>query len=137
MAKSSFFSATGINPTTSSSIETSLATIAAQSSAVTTALDEFTDIYLGRKDVAPTTDNDGNPLQTGSLYFSTALSELQVYKDGGWDGLEDDSALLKENNLSGLTSVISARANMGLGDIATTSIADYLASDATLEGGNF
>lgn len=137
MAKSSFFAATGFSPTTTSSIQTSLATIATQATAIDAALDEFTDLYLGRKAVAPSLDNDGNALTTGTLYFSTTLSELQVYKDGGWKSITAEGSLLRANNLSGLTSVTTARANMGLGDIATTSVADYLGITATLEGGNF
>jgi hypothetical protein len=93
MAKSSFFSSTGINPTVSQSIESSLTE--AQNSAT---------------------------LAQSALSAATLLT---------------NSSLLKANNLSGLTNTVFARANMGLGDIATTSIADYLAIDATLEGGNF
>ena len=81
MAKSSFFSSTGINPTVSQSIETSLTE--AQNSAT---------------------------LAQSALSAATLLT---------------NSSLLKANNLSGLTNTVFARANMGLGDIATTSIADY------------
>lgn len=46
-------------------------------------------------------------------------------------------ALLKANNLSGLSNAATARTNMGLGTAAITDADDYLSSDATLEGGNF
>jgi hypothetical protein len=45
-------------------------------------LDNFDDRYLGAKAVAPTLDNDGNPLQDGSLYYDTVLNLLRVYDLG-------------------------------------------------------
>jgi hypothetical protein len=46
-----------------------------------TALDTFTDQYLGAKASDPTTDNDGDPLQDGALYFNTSDNSLKVYSD--------------------------------------------------------
>ena len=47
-------------------------------------LDEFTDLYLGAKSSAPTVDNDGNPLQTGALYFNTVSNTMFVYSGSSW-----------------------------------------------------
>jgi len=52
-------------------------------------LDEFQDIYLGEKASDPTTDNDGNPLQTGALYFNTTTDLLRVYNGSGWQNSAD------------------------------------------------
>jgi len=46
-----------------------------------TALDTFTDQYLGAKASDPTADNDGDPLQDGALYFNTSDNSLKVYSD--------------------------------------------------------
>jgi len=43
------------------------------------ALDEFTDLYLGSKTSDPTLDNDGDPLVDGALYFDTTTDNLKVY----------------------------------------------------------
>jgi len=51
------------------------------------ALDEFTDLYLGAKASDPTLDNDGNALQTGALYFNTAIPEMRVYDGSTWGGI--------------------------------------------------
>jgi len=56
------------NASTSASNASTSATNAANSAAAAAAsFDSFDDIYLGAKASAPTTDNDGNPLQTGSI----------------------------------------------------------------------
>jgi hypothetical protein len=43
---------------------------------------EFNALYLGAFAVAPTEDNEGDPLQVGALYWNTAANELYV-----WDGI--------------------------------------------------
>ena len=48
------------------------------------ALDEFTDIYLGAFASDPTTDNDGDPLAAGMLYYNTATDILRVYSGTAW-----------------------------------------------------
>lgn len=44
------------------------------------------DLFLGAKASDPTTDNDGNPIQTGAIYFNTALvpPQLKVYDGNSW-----------------------------------------------------
>lgn len=54
------------------------------SNAAVAALDAFTDIFLGAKAANPTVDNDGNPLQTGALYWNTTSSEMRVYSGSAW-----------------------------------------------------
>ena len=48
------------------------------------ALDDFTDIYLGPKSSAPSTDNDGDALATGALYWNTTDDQLYVYDGTNW-----------------------------------------------------
>lgn len=49
------------------------------------ALDEFTDIYLGRKVTAPTVDNDGNALVEGTIYWNTTSKSLFIHDGTMWD----------------------------------------------------
>ena len=64
--------------------------IAAANSAAAAAssFDSFDDRYLGAKSVAPTVDNDGNPLVVGALfYLDTGTAEqigMYVYDGAGW-----------------------------------------------------
>jgi hypothetical protein len=48
------------------------------------AYDSFDDRYLGAKASNPTTDNDGNALVTGALYWNTASNEMRVYSGSAW-----------------------------------------------------
>jgi len=49
------------------------------------ASDGFSQVYLGAKDVAPTTDNNGLPLIVGALYFNTTTGFLYVWDGTTWD----------------------------------------------------
>ena len=53
------------------------------------AFDSFDDRYLGAKDSDPITDNDGDPLVTGALYYSTTDQVTKVYdtSTGTWSDL--------------------------------------------------
>jgi hypothetical protein len=48
------------------------------------ASDSFSQVYLGAKDVAPTVDNNGNPLVEGALYFNTVDGLLYVWYGTAW-----------------------------------------------------
>ena len=53
-------------------------------SAVTT-VEEFQSLYLGAKATAPTTDNEGNPLQVGAIYFNTTDGQMYVWAGSAWE----------------------------------------------------
>ena len=46
--------------------------------------DSFDDRYLGAKSSAPATDNDGDALIAGALYFNTTTDIMYVYGGSGW-----------------------------------------------------
>lgn len=48
------------------------------------AYDSFDDRYLGVKSADPTTDNDGNPLIAGSLYFNDQTNMMMLRAGGFW-----------------------------------------------------
>ena len=64
------------NSATSASTQASNAASSAASAAAS--YDSFDDRYLGAKSSAPSTDNDGDALVTGALYFNTTSNELFV-----------------------------------------------------------
>jgi hypothetical protein len=45
---------------------------------------QFNTVYLGAKATAPTTDNDGNPLIVGALYFNSTDDVLYVWDGATW-----------------------------------------------------
>jgi len=95
--------------------------------AALSALDNFQDQYLGDFASDPTTDNDGDPLQAGMLYFNTTDDVMKVYTGSAWVAAYASlsGALLTSNNLSDLVNVPVARTNLGLGTAATTAATDY------------
>jgi hypothetical protein len=90
--------------------------------ATLTAYDNFDDRYLGSKTSDPTLDNDGNALLAGSLYFNSVSGAMKVYTGSAWVAayVSGTDYLAKANNLSDLTSVSTARTNLGLVASATT-----------------
>ena len=112
------------------------------------ALDEFTDLYLGERGSDPTVDLDGNPLQTGALYFSTSAQGIKVYNGSIWLNAYDTSVLLPNNNLSDLDNAATARTNLGVEigtdvqayDAQLTDIAGFTPTDSNFivgDGTNF
>lgn len=70
--------------TSEANAATSETNAAASAAAAAASYDSFDDRYLGAKATAPTTDNDGDPLQIGALYFNTTQEFMYVYGTGGW-----------------------------------------------------
>jgi len=96
------------------------------------AFDNFDDRYLGPKSTDPTTDNDGNPLVSGALYYNTnplnSGGGMKVYDGTAWLAAYASlsGALLSANNLSDLASASAARVNLGLGNVENKSAATIL-----------
>ena len=67
-----------------SAAATSESNAAASAQSAADKLDSFDDLYLGAKSSEPSTDNDGDPLQTGALYLDITLDELRVYNGSQW-----------------------------------------------------
>ena len=119
------------NASTSASNAASSATAAAASAtAAANSADAFDDIYLGSKSSDPSTDNDGDALAAGMLYFNTTSDVLRVYSGSAWqDAAVDTSTFI---TLSGtqtlsnktLTAPVINGATIGSTDLATASNGD-------------
>jgi hypothetical protein len=74
--------------TTQATNASNSATAAAASAAAAAAsADNFDDTYLGAKASDPSTDNDGDPLNAGDLYFNTTSSVLKYYDGSSWQSI--------------------------------------------------
>lgn len=80
--------------------------------------DSFDDRYLGAKGSDPATDNDGNALLTGAIYWNTGANEMRVYSGSAWVStyLPENSYLLDSDigvTVQGYDSTILKAANIG------------------------
>ena len=116
MAKSSFFSHTGINATNTNVIQSSVISAANSAELAALAYDKLDDRYLGNKTSNPTTDNDGDTLVVGTLYYNTVSNQILVYKDVGWQNLTAAGSLQVSQNLADLANTETARSNLSLGN---------------------
>ena len=62
------------------------AAASASSSAASAAqsFDDFDDRYLGSKNADPTTDNDGQAIITGALYWNTPAGKMKAWSGSAW-----------------------------------------------------
>ena len=78
--------------TTKASEAASSATAAASSAtAAANSADGFDDVYLGTKSSDPSTDNDGDALAAGMLYFNSSSDLLRVYTGSAWQNAAVDT----------------------------------------------
>jgi len=95
---------------------TSSATAAASSAtAAAASYDSFDDRYLGAKSSDPSTDNDGDALIAGALYFNTTTNIMMTYTGSAWQSIATGgTGLLASNNLNDVQSASTSRTNLGV-----------------------
>ena len=98
---------------------TAAATSAAEAAA---SADNFDDVYLGAKSSDPSTDNDGDALAAGMLYFNTTSDALKVYNGTAWQTVTAGSILSAVADDS--TPQLGGNLDMNGQDIVTTSNAN-------------
>ena len=103
------------NAATSATAASNSATSAASSAAsALAAFDNFDDTYLGTKTSDPATDNDGDPLNAGDLYFNSTLGVMKVYTGSAW------VIAYVPGDAANITSTAT-------GDVAATNVQDAIA----------
>jgi hypothetical protein len=63
---------------------TSASSASSSATAAAASYDSFDDRYLGAKSSDPSTDNDGNALLTGAIYWNTASNVMKVWSGAAW-----------------------------------------------------
>jgi hypothetical protein len=74
----------GTSETNASNSASAAATSASEAAA---SADAFDDVYLGSKSSDPTTDNDGDPLAAGMLYYNTVSNLMRIYSGSAWENV--------------------------------------------------
>ena len=100
----------------SATASASSATASANSATASAAsFDQFDDRYLGYKATPPTTNNDGDPLTDGVLYYDTVNDVMYVWNGSAWQTITTGSGGLEAaNNLNDVASASTSRTNLGL-----------------------
>ena len=70
--------------TSATNAATSASNAATSATNAASSFDSFDDRYLGAKSSQPATDNDGDALITGALYFDSTANEVRVYDGNSW-----------------------------------------------------
>lgn len=95
--------------------------------------DLFDDRFLGAKALVPSTDNDGDPLQTGALYWNTTNNTLFVWTGADWNqaafSVSDSAAQL----LSLLLTVDGAGSGLDADTVDGTQGSDLLNRNSEIE----
>ena len=137
-ASASTASTQATNATTQANSALSSASSATSSAnAAAASFDSFDDRYLGAKSSDPSTDNDGDALATGALYFKTG-DGMRVYNGSAWEDVKPSSSEQTNINTvaaanSNITAVAGNATNINtVGGISSnvTSVAN-IASDVT------
>ena len=104
--------ASASSATSSASSATSAASSATAAAA---SYDDFDDRYLGAKSSNPSTDNDGDALVVGALYFNTTTNIMMTYTGSAWQSIATGgTGLLASNNLNDVQSASTSRTNLGV-----------------------
>jgi len=88
--------------TAQTAAETAQTGAVAAKNAAETALDNFTDIYLGAFSSDPAADNDGDALTAGDQYFNTTSNVLKIYNGSAWqDAAVSGDAVVSKTSTTG------------------------------------
>jgi hypothetical protein len=103
--------------TAAASSATSAATSATSASTSATSAaasyDSFDDRYLGAKSSAPTTDNDGDALVAGALYWNTSSDQMFVREGSSWIAIKPTSTEQGHiNTVSGIQANVTTVAGI-------------------------
>ena len=105
-----------------SSIKASELNAAASAASAATSYDDFDDRYLGSKAADPATDNDGQPLIIGAIYWNTVSSKMRVWRGSSWAFvIERDSQATPGDTTPGVLLIQNAY-NLGVGNFAKNKI---------------
>ena len=90
---------------------------ASSATSAAASFDSFDDRYLGAKSSAPSTDNDGNALLTGALYFNSSSSQIFNWTGSAWQAIKPTSSEQTNINTLSASSVVADMAILATTDI--------------------
>jgi len=124
--------------TSASTATTKANEAAASATSAAASFDSFDDRYLGAKSSEPSTDNDGNSLVTGAIFFdsSAGVEALKVWNGSAWQTVTVTSANQTNINALAASDVIADMALLAttdvIADMALLATTDVIADMNTL-----
>ena len=100
------------------------------------AYDNFDDRYLGVKTSDPSTDNDGNALLDGALFFDTTLNVLKVYDQGNTSWKRTTPTTSEQANIDTVSGISSDVTTVADNDANVTTVAGNTTNINTVAGNN-
>lgn len=100
------------------------------------AYDNFDDRYLGVKTSDPSTDNDGNALLDGALFFDTTLNVLKVYDQGNTSWKRTTPTTSEQANINTVSGISSDVTTVADNDANVTTVAGNTTNINTVAGNN-
>ena len=99
--------------TSASTASTKASEAATSATSAASSLDSFDDRYLGAKSSEPSTDNDGDALITGALFFDTTDNATKVYTGSAWQTVTvSASNQTNINTVAGIASDVTTVAGI-------------------------
>jgi hypothetical protein len=115
-----------------------VADAAASAAAAEAAYDSFDDRYLGAKATPPATDNDGDALLVGALYFDTTANLMKVYDGSSWvdaGSAVNGTAERSVYTATGGQTTFSATYDVGFVDVYLNGVKLVVGTDFTATNG--
>ena len=114
--------------TSATTATTKASEAAASATSAAASFDSLDDRYLGAKSSDPSTDNDGNALITGALYFNTTDGEMKV-----WNGSAFITITVAASNQTNINAVAANSSNINTvaGVASNVTTVAGIASDVT------
>jgi len=107
-----------------STASTQASNASTSATAAAASYDSFDDRYLGAKSSNPSTDNDGNALATGALYWNSSTDNMFSYTGSAWVAIKPTS--------SEQTDISALAASAVVADMALLATTDCIADMAML-----
>jgi len=123
-AKTAAETAKTASETAKTASETAKTASEAAQTAAEAALDSFDDRYLGAKGSAPSTDNDGNALITGAIYWNSTNDKLNVWDGSAWQQGAFTAGSLLANVVEDTSPVLGGSLDVGTNSIVSVSNRD-------------
>ena len=108
----------------------------AAKTAMDTTFDNFDDRFLGTKTSDPSTDNDGNALSVGAVYYNSTASEVRFYNGSSWDAPAASAATSATTATTKASEASNSASAASTSATAAASSASSAATSATSAANN-